>query len=160
MARTHFCGSADCLSMLATVYSVTPVLVYLVYPNSQHIRWILATLAAPLAAEVIKRGMNVLGMLNYTWVQRPLAARDCDTWNRNGPQGGAPGFPSGHTATAAAFWVGAGILTNSSLVFFMGLVATAVMAAARLQKRCHTVLQVIGGGVLGAGISYGLLGQW
>ncbi len=162
MARTHFCGSAaDCLSMMAAVYSVVPVLVFLVYRDFQHIRWILAVVAAPLAAEAIKRGTKLLGLLETEeWTRRPITASNCDTWNRNGPQGGAPGFPSGHTATAAAFWVGAWILTDSPLVFFVGIVATMVMAAARLQKHCHTLLQVIGGGVLGALVSYGLLGQW
>ena len=141
----HFC--ADCLSIFAVVYSVAPVLVFLVSRNLQHIRWAIAVLAAPLVAEAIKRGTKLLGL--EQWAKRPAGARDCDTWNRNGAQGGAPGFPSGHTATTAAFWVGAWILTDSPLVLFVGLIATVVMGFARLQKRCHTLLQVVGGAVLG-----------
>jgi membrane-associated phospholipid phosphatase len=151
---------ADALSMMAAVYSVVPVLVFLVSRHSQHVRWVLAVAAAPLVAEAIKRGTKMLGLLETEeWTRRPKAASNCNTWNSNGPQGGAPGFPSGHTATTAAFWVGAWILTDSPLIFFVGILATVAMAAARLQKRCHTVLQVIGGGVLGASVSYGLLWQ-
>ena len=70
----------------------------------------------------------------------------------NGDQSGAAGFPSGHVATTAAFWAGAWMLAgpdHSTRVLIVGIMATAGMAWARMQMRCHTELQTVVGALLG-----------
>ncbi len=145
---------ADWISVGVVVYMCTPLVFFFVTHNFQHIVWMTAVLAAPAAAEGMKRLSRFAGC---TWCARPAGARDCDTWNRNGPQGGAPGFPSGHCATAAAFWSAAVLLTGDWRVGVAGCVAVVAMIWARLNKRCHTLLQTIGGTVLGAGVATILL---
>ncbi len=155
MSKSHlFPGAADVLSTMAVAYSIVPFFVFVVCHNFQHACWGFAVLAAPFVAELLKRGTQLAGMLDtQDWPRRPRAASNCDIWNTNGPQGGAPGFPSGHTATAAAFWMGAWLLTRSQAVAVVGGAAVVAMAWARLQKQCHTMLQVVGGGMLGASVS-------
>ncbi len=93
---------------------------------------------------------------SYKCLMRPEGAKNCGAWNDGGEQGGQPGFPSGHVATAATFWTVATILTGDWIVGILGCIMVAAMAWARLQKKCHTVVQVIGGGIVGGVI--GLLG--
>lgn len=153
---SHVIGSqllmqwANSISSMAIVYSIIPFLFFWQMPNA--VIWGIAVLIAPIVAECVKRASVVLGM--EEWCARPIGARDCDTWNTNGPQGGAPGFPSGHTATTVAFWIGAFIIWPSASVAIVGFSATMTMIWARMQKRCHTLSQTIGGAMLGAGSYY------
>ncbi len=154
--HNQFLQLANEMSLLALLYTAVPFLVLVMRPSSQHVLWVVAVLSAPLAAELMKRtSMHMLGLPE--WCKRPPGASDCDSWNRNGPQAGAPGFPSGHTATTTAFWVGAILLTPTSiqpLFLFAGFITTGAMVWARMYKRCHTFAQTIGGGLLGAFLSW------
>jgi len=152
MQVEHQLFLANSISILVVAYAAIPFLVCIIVPTKEHFVWGIAVLVAPVAAEVLKRLTTVLGM----GCRRPIGARDCDTWNRGGSQGGA-GFPSGHTATAAAFWMGAALLVPWPMGA-LALGAVVAMAWARLQKECHTLLQTVGGAVLGAGITVGILG--
>ena len=89
--------------------------------------------------------------------KRPAGAKNCDALGRDGDQGGQPGFPSGHVATASAFWTGAWILTPTPYKIWVALVgvgSVGTMAWARIQKHCHTGVQVTAGGVLGSLLAY------
>ncbi len=154
MNQFLFLSVANALSMIVVAYSIVPVVAFFISPTKETATWIAAVLVTPMTAELLKRTTVALGMLD--WCARPAGARDCDTWNRNGPQEGTPGFPSGHTATTVAFWMGAYILWPHPLTAIMGGIATAAMIWARMHKRCHTLAQTLGGGMLGAGISYGM----
>lgn len=150
---------ADWLSLLVVLYATTPFAFYILTEDTRHLMWGIAVFIAPILAEMIKKGTVALGLQTHTWCRRPTGAFNCNTWNSNGPQGGAPGFPSGHTATTAAFWIGAWILfnANETLVGIVGIVGIIAMGFARLNKRCHTFLQILGGAILGAGTTYTLL---
>lgn len=147
---------ANTISLLGMAYMAIPFLVFIVVPTKHHFVWGVAVLVAPVAADILKRLTIVLEM--GEWCKRPQGARDCNAWNRGGPQRGA-GFPSGHTATAAAFWVGAVLLAPSWPMRVTAALAIVAMAWSRLQKGCHTLLQTVGGGVLGAGLAVGFLGR-
>lgn len=150
-----FVWLANTLSIFVVAYAAVPFMVCIAIPNRRHFVWGITVLVAPVAAEVLKRLTTVLGM--EEWCRRPQDARDCDTWNRGGPQRGA-GFPSGHTATAAAFWMGVVLLVPSWSMAVLSIVAVGIMAWARMQKGCHTLLQTIGGAVLGGGLALGIVG--
>jgi membrane-associated phospholipid phosphatase len=85
---------------------------------------------------------------------RPKAARDCNLWCNDGPQGGKPGMPSGHSSQAAFFasfyyhqtknvWIRTGLIMYELLVIL-----------SRYQKHCHTIPQIA------AGTLFGLFMSW
>jgi membrane-associated phospholipid phosphatase len=81
---------------------------------------------------------------------RPPQARDCNLWVNDGPQGGRPGAPSGHSAQVAFFAAFALRDPWWSPVQRVALVvyALAVMAS-RWVKHCHTLGQIVSGAGLG-----------
>ena len=88
-------------------------------------------------------------------LKRPADARDCDFFCRNGECGGLPGFPSGHMAITAFFFTYLYLATQlGAFSWTYAIVAGAcvlLVAAARCQKDCHTLLQVVVGSAWGAG---------
>jgi membrane-associated phospholipid phosphatase len=85
---------------------------------------------------------------------RPPAARDCNLWCNDGPQGGKPGMPSGHSSQVAFFasfyyhqtknvWIRTGLILYELLVIL-----------SRYQKHCHTIPQIA------AGTLFGLFMSW
>jgi membrane-associated phospholipid phosphatase len=158
LANTKANTVANAVSMLVIIYTGAPFLFAAASPSQQNLIWGASVLVGPMVAEAIKRLTVVLGMQD--WCRRPSGAANCDTWNRNGNQAGAPGFPSGHMTTTAAFWMGAFLLCPAEYCVYVvvfGTFAILLMALARMEKRCHTLLQVVAGTLLGAGISYGAL---
>ena len=86
------------------------------------------------------------------WITaRPISAKDCNLWNSGGDFSKVPGFPSGHSTFA---WLVAGLAfataghTNVWIVVF-ALLAAIATSISRVVLHCHTVSQVIAGGVLG-----------
>ena len=80
---------------------------------------------------------------SYAWGQRPVGAYGCGPFCDGGNSSGAPGFPSGHVAAVAAFVAAGGIGLD------VGIPWIAAMAWARVAKRCHSLLQVVAGGLFG-----------
>jgi membrane-associated phospholipid phosphatase len=69
---------------------------------------------------------------------------------------GRPGFPSGHTSAAAAFWMGAWLLAPPAArpwIAVAGLLSVGIMGWARTWKRCHTWIQVVAGAMFGCTVS-------
>jgi undecaprenyl-diphosphatase len=89
---------------------------------------------------------------------RPPHAIRCDRWCVGGPVGGTPGFPSGHMASVAVlmtllYW----ILPNlSKYILFGGLLWILLMGWSRLEKKCHTLTQVVGGTAYGILVAIGV----
>ena len=138
--------TANVLSILGNVY--------LVVPFAFDWRWALSVWLSVILTEVIKA---VTRDMPYTCLKRPSGARGCDALGRGGAVGGAPGFPSGHTTIAAAFWMGAWLLAPSEWrpwIFGMGALAVGAMGWSRVAKECHTWLQVVAGAMFGAAVSY------
>ena len=82
--------------------------------------------------------------------RRPSGACDCDILNSAGSYEHRGGMPSGHVMTAA-FVVTMICLMNPSspLAVVASAVTVLLIATARVQKRCHTVLQVAVGAAAG-----------
>lgn len=85
---------------------------------------------------------------------RPSEARDCNLWVNDGPQGGRPGAPSGHSAQVS-FFVGYYLQTLSlSPVFRLLLLGYALLVMlSRYTKSCHTLPQILSGAALGSLLS-------
>lgn len=85
---------------------------------------------------------------------RPANASDCNLWVNDGPQGGRPGMPSGHSAQVS-FFVGYYLHTLTSIPLQLSLLCyAALVMLSRYTKSCHTVPQIMSGSVLGFVMSY------
>ncbi len=148
-------AAADVVSISVVPYTVLPFLLFLVWGSRPYLWWGAAVVISSWLTFVAKEGgKRMFG--SCEWCRRPRGASNCNTWMNDGNQGGAPGFPSGHMAVTAAFWMGAWLLAGKSerLILGAGLIATAAMAWARIHKRCHSWIQVSGGGMLGALVAF------
>jgi membrane-associated phospholipid phosphatase len=115
---------------------------------------------------------------NSNFWHRPITSGEgnggCGVWKdkpRRGTEGGTThhelGFPSGHAALAAlaaTYWslqllwgdVGTSETAVGTYVSVGLLAAFALLViASRVYFKCHSILQVIAGGILGAGVGYG-----
>lgn len=104
--------------------------------------------------EAIKHG--ILG----TDCPRPPKAANCNLWLNDGPQGGRPGMPSGHSAQVS-FFVGYYLQTMdftspvARLLAPLLLLYAGLVFASRYAKECHTVSQITVGALLG-----GMMSRW
>ena len=118
---------------------------------------ILVVLGTGVVVEWLKRGLSWLdvgGSWTWTWSRRPAGARDCDLWCVGGPVGGAPGFPSGHMTAAALLVSALWFRLRCPVVLWVGVPWTLAMGWSRWFKGCHTVLQIVTGAALGAGVGW------
>ena len=85
---------------------------------------------------------------------RPPQARDCNLWVNDGPKGGRPGAPSGHSAQVS-FFVGYYLQTLSlSPLLRLALLGYALLVMlSRYTKCCHTLPQILSGAALGSLLS-------
>jgi len=65
-------------------------------------------------------------------------------------QGGSPGFPSGHVASAAACWGGLGLLFDNRALRWATPFIVAVMAFSRMYLGRHFLADVLGGALVGS----------
>lgn len=126
-------------------------------------------IVADLLTVFIKRMSAYAPKIFNFLLVRPKGASNTDILSRNGPKSpDSPGFPSGHMTMTTVFAIyrlirlyrnktsGDFNIINIfnffktypiQIMFYLGLIA--LMAAARLYKKCHTIPQVIGGFLLG-----------
>jgi hypothetical protein len=135
------------ISCSATILFIVPVILFIQTGNLHEIGHLITLLGVMFGAEGIKRYVTGNEEPEY---RRPAAARDCDMWCMNGPQGGQPGMPSGHMAVTTAFvtlyWPKSG---NPPELAVALVIYVLIMAAARWTKSCHTIAQIIAGSILG-----------
>lgn len=88
---------------------------------------------------------------NYEFLKRPPGAANCDLFSRNGNQSGKPGFPSGHMTSTVSFITGIYLFFPDYREWCInyGIIYIILMAMSRMNKKCHTLIQVIAGSILG-----------
>ena len=146
---------SELISSIAILYAIIPCIYVIIARTTASVVWAAVVLLTPYAVKLIKSWTI---QYPYSEFKRPEGARNCNMWMNNGDQSGAAGFPSGHVATTAAFWAGAWVLAgpdHSTRVLIVGIMATAGMAWARMQMRCHTELQTVVGALLGTLVGSG-----
>ena len=119
----------------------------------------LAIIAGMLGTHFVHVGLKVLSFKywaeRFDFVKRPRGALNCDMLCRGGDASGRPGFPSGHMSTAAFFCVFIGLLVwnralpQKYLVVACGCLYIVATGIARYKKRCHNIVQIIAGTLLG-----------
>lgn len=111
----------------------------------------------PLVGMMVTVGINetlkyyVIGKAS----PRPPQARDCNLWGNDGPQGGRPGAPSGHSAHVS-FFVGYYLqtLSNTSPWISLLLIGYGILVMlSRYTQCCHTLPQILSGSALGIALS-------
>ena len=86
---------------------------------------------------------------------RPIGAKDCDMFCRNGDCTGKAGFPSGHVAHAAFFVTFINLLhPHDTSLQIASILYVVLVAMSRHQKKCHNIQQVSAGAVLGISTAY------
>jgi membrane-associated phospholipid phosphatase len=145
--------------MFWDIVSLIPVVILLALASigllRRNKRWLKISLGAAgllLLTELIKY-LSKPYLQDYPWLQRPKGAMNCGCFNNGGAAGGAPGFPSGHAtimsylicilafAYASKYTVGLWIIMIAILI--------PLVCYARLQKKCHNLIQVLTGVALG-----------
>ncbi len=63
------------------------------------------------------------------------------------------GMPSGHSAIAFSVWMLTALLTNNMLIIFAVFALACMIAQSRINRRYHTVWEVIVGSVLGGSLT-------
>ena len=91
-----------------------------------------------------------------TTCPRPLGAKDCNTFCSDGNQEGRPGMPSTHAAFVTFFVTYYMPFLSTPLRALATLYAAAVIYS-RYAKKCHSVIQLASGSVLGGGMGMLLL---
>jgi membrane-associated phospholipid phosphatase len=135
------------ISLSAVILYIIPVILYVITQNIEHLKAVIGLFVTMGVGESIK--YYIIGNDS----PRPTSARDCNLLCNDGPQGGKPGMPSGHSAQVAFFssfyfertnniWIKMGLILYECLVMF-----------SRYKKHCHTIPQIVSGALLGFGIS-------
>jgi len=134
--------------------SISVILVYIIpaglYIYTKNLREIVAIVGA-FGSSLISEGIKHL--IIGTKSPRPKGANGCNLLCTNGLQEGRPGMPSGHSGLVA-FFVGYYWNETNQLWIKVALVAFAALVMySRYTKRCHSVEQIITGGLFGLGMS-------
>jgi membrane-associated phospholipid phosphatase len=145
---------ANAVSMTSMVGVALPLALWVWAADSRYLALSVTVILAAVGVEWLKHVVIWAGA--GAWSRRPVGARDCDLWCVGGPVGGAPGFPSGHMTTATLLVTGLWLITRSPVVMLVGVPWTLAMAWARWVKRCHSVVQIVGGALVGFGAAIGL----
>ena len=162
------------LDLIAKIISVLPFFffillgflnAYLLFTDLNKFKrlflYMLGILSATIFSESIKKGITPPDFLKPYWY-RPKGAKGCDYLSIKGyAPDFTPGFPSGHMSTTSYF-VSYNIYNllnkpnsnNRNLHIFGNVLLLIVMGWARMQKKCHTFIQVAGGTIFGSLIGY------
>ncbi len=116
--------------------------------QSKHITTLLGAIATIVISEGLKKTLFVPPNKGSPFA-RPAAARDCDAFCTDGPQGGAPGFPSTHSASATFLALSYYNIYKQQSFSLTILPLWVAILYSRITLQCHTWLQVGAGTLLG-----------
>jgi membrane-associated phospholipid phosphatase len=117
--------------------------------QSKHITTLLGAIATILISEGLKKTLFIPSNKGSPFA-RPAAARDCNAFCTDGAQGGAPGFPSTHSATATFLALSYYNVYKPQSFSLTILPLWAAILYSRITLQCHTWLQVGAGTLLGS----------
>jgi membrane-associated phospholipid phosphatase len=149
---------ADYISFLLNVVIVSPIFIYLYNRNIIFILLFISILVLASLNELVKLSLSNLTS-NKKWTLRPDDATNCGIFNEGGNEGGKPAFPSGHMLITSFILVcyifyfskNKKLTKEKLLVFSLVLIG---MGWSRINKSCHTLMQVVFGGLIGSSFGY------
>ncbi len=142
------------LSMSIVIFTYLPILLAAFAKTSteqsKHLTTLLGGISTIIISEGLKKTVFTPGSSSSPFA-RPAAARDCNAFCTDGPQGGAPGFPSTHSASTTFLAVSYYNIYKSAFpqatLVIPGL--WGLILYSRIILQCHTWLQVGAGAALG-----------
>ena len=160
------------LDNLSDMVSVTPLLMYfslfynvLVFGSAESLKFFISMLFVAVSTDVIKRLPMPKSL--YKLTRRPEGAKNCDFLSKGGIcKANAPGCPSGHMATTVFFLVVTMMLYSRKYSTFkafaevhyrligFSVLLILLMGWSRYYKKCHNVIQIIGGSLFGLGMAF------
>ena len=136
----------DIISITVCPLAISPLALYYVTWDPHYMWMFLYAASITWITELIKR--NIVRYSGNPVLKRPRGAYNCGAFNNGGNSEYKPGFPSGHVALATFLTCAYGhdkhILFQLLEIGYIGSVSYA-----RMNKRCHNLLQVLGGACLG-----------
>lgn len=121
--------------------------------------WFAGGVVAVQAICAILKGITKAHFPDVDIFKRPADAFNCSAVNTGGLVGGNPGMPSGHVAATAfvlaySWWALLSKRVDPLLYLVMSAIVISLVAASRVAKKCHTVVQTVAGAVLGIALAY------
>lgn len=90
----------------------------------------------------------------YNITRRPVGATNCDYLSKMPSTLNAPGLPSGHMTVTTMFSVAKMLENKSTNSIILHSCIVVLMALARYYKKCHNIVQIIAGTILGTILGY------
>ena len=138
---------SDILSLSAVFLYIIPLILYEITHKSYHKRAFIGILTTNAISECIKH------IFIKDASPRPYGAMNCDILCTNGNQEGRPGMPSSHSATVAFFALFYYRYVKNPLIRLVILFYAIIVMISRYHKHCHTIPQIIVGGLVGCGMN-------
>lgn len=132
----------DIISASIGIVYIIPLLCYAFSYNMHHLFIWIGLLFTAWFSEFLK--YSVIGN-SYEFSKRPRGAMNCNAFCTDNSCEGEPGMPSSHAAIATFF----ALAYMKDYPILLGTYAL-LIALSRYVKRCHTVLQIGAGTVLGS----------
>jgi membrane-associated phospholipid phosphatase len=134
------------ISLLAFALMTYPFIRFLETKDPYYARMILGL----VCVMVFIKAMHSLPSSISSIIRRPKGACNCNIMNNGGSYEGRAGMPSGHVMTSAFIIYMIVHKTPTHEMKLAGGLCVLLIAVSRIQKKCHTPLQVIVGALLGA----------
>jgi hypothetical protein len=136
----------DIISITVCPLALSPLAFYYITQDPQYMWMFVYAASITWITELIKR--NIVRYSENPVLKRPHGAYNCGAFNNGGNSEYMPGFPSGHVALATFLACAYGRDKNIFLQM-LGIGYIGCVSYARMKKRCHNLLQVLGGACLG-----------
>ncbi len=132
------------LPLILAAFSKTPA------AQKAHLTTLLGAISTIIVSEGLKKTIFFPESKGSPFA-RPAGAANCNAFCTDGPQGGAPGFPSTHSATTTFLSISYYKIYTSSFPQITSLIPVlwALILYSRIALQCHTWLQVGAGTLLG-----------
>ena len=118
--------------------------------QTKHITTLLGAIATIVVSEGLKKTL-FMPVTKTSPFARPASARNCNAFCTDGPQGGAPGFPSTHSASATFLALSYYNIyaPASTVIAHLIPIMWGLILYSRVILQCHTWLQIGAGSLLG-----------
>lgn len=148
---------ADHISVFPLVIPISYTYIAITQKSKKALVFLLSFIIVTLSVDFMK-SLSFPSYLNK-YLMRPKDASNCNCLSNDGKaKPNTHGFPSGHM-TDVSFFAVYTILSNSNPSFTLYSINSLIVILtgwARYYKRCHNVLQIVGGTVYGSICALGL----
>jgi membrane-associated phospholipid phosphatase len=90
----------------------------------------------------------------YNLTRRPKGATNCDYLSKIPSKTNAPGLPSGHMTVTSMFSIVKMLENKSNISIVLHTCIIILMGISRYYKKCHNIVQIIAGTILGLILGY------